>query len=127
METRRKYSYPAGLIHLVSLLHASFVCVVGIDLIIILTLLVQVCFRCFSFIGSVWQECRPLETVSSKVNPRSILTMAVLLHMVVKVQRDSQGAASAASPSYNLIKQPTSVQIEIDFTASLFSLAEALS
>lgn len=42
METRRKYFYAAGLIHLVSLLHASFVCVVGIDLVIILTLLVRV-------------------------------------------------------------------------------------
>lgn len=60
-------------------------------------------------------------------NPRSILTMAVLLHMVVKLQRDSQGVASAASPSYILIKEPTSVQIEIDFTASPFSLPEALS
>lgn len=60
-------------------------------------------------------------------NPRSILTMAVLLHMVVKLQRDSQGAASAASPSYNLTKQPTSVQIEMDLAASPFSLPEALS
>lgn len=48
--------------------------------------------------------------------------MAVMLCMVVLLQRDSQGATGAASLSYNLIKQPASLQIEIDSTVfSLFS------